>query len=82
MNNDGINILGGLVGACMLGPVGLVAGFKVGGAATLCGGICGYAGGKILKKTDTPTAEQITDQELQSDELKPCTDEATVKYSA
>ena len=37
-------ILGGFIGACMLGPVGLVAGLKAGGAAGLCGGICGYAG--------------------------------------
>lgn len=46
-------ILGGFIGACVLGPVGLVVGLKAGSAATLCGGICGYAGGKILKKANS-----------------------------
>lgn len=50
-------LLGGFIGACMLGPVGLVAGLKAGGAASLCGGICGYAGGKFLKKANAPTEE-------------------------
>lgn len=42
----------------MLGPVGLVAGLKAGSAATVCGGICGYAGGKFLKKSNSPEDEQ------------------------
>lgn len=50
-------ILGGFIGACMLGPVGLVAGLKAGGAASLCGGLCGYAGGKFLKTANTPSPE-------------------------
>lgn len=52
-------LIGGFIGACMLGPVGLVAGLKAGGAAAVGGGICGYAGGKFLKKvnTDKPSAE-------------------------
>lgn len=50
-------LLGGFIGACVLGPVGLVAGLKVGGAASVCGGICGYAGGKFLKKVNSPSAE-------------------------
>lgn len=52
-------LLGGFVGACLLGPVGLVAGLKVGGAASVCGGICGYAGGKFLKKVNSPSTEQL-----------------------
>lgn len=48
-------ILGGFIGACMLGPVGLVAGLKAGGAASVCGGLCGYAGGKFLKKANSPS---------------------------
>jgi syntaxin 17 len=47
-------LLGGFIGACMLGPVGLVAGLKAGSAATVCGGIAGYAGGKFLKKANSP----------------------------
>lgn len=47
-------LVGGFIGACVLGPVGLVAGLKVGGAASVCGGIFGYAGGKFLKSADAP----------------------------
>lgn len=50
-----------MVGACVFGPVGLIAGIKAGSAATLCGGICGYAGGKFLKKTDSPTTPEASD---------------------
>lgn len=49
------------MGACVLGPVGLIAGIKAGSAATLCGGICGYAGGKLLKKANSPTSPEATD---------------------
>lgn len=50
-------LLGGFIGACVLGPVGLVAGLKAGGAASVCGGLCGYAGGKFLKKVNSPSSE-------------------------
>lgn len=52
-------LLGGFIGACVLGPVGLVAGLKAGGAASVCGGICGYAGGKFLKKANSPSTEHL-----------------------
>lgn len=61
-------LVGGLVGAALLGPLGLVAGLKAGSAASLCGGICGYAGGKILKKSNTPTSPEAPDFPLQTDE--------------
>lgn len=51
-------LIGGFIGACVLGPVGLVAGLKAGGAASVCGGICGYAGGKFLKKANSPSSEE------------------------
>lgn len=54
-------ILGGFIGACMLGPVGLIAGLKAGSAATVCGGIAGYAGGKFLKKADSPDSPPAID---------------------
>lgn len=54
-------LFGGLVGAAILGPFGLVAGLKAGSAASLCGGICGYAGGKFLKKANTPTSPEASD---------------------
>jgi syntaxin 17 len=54
-------LVGGLVGACFLGPIGLVAGLKAGSAATVCGGLCGYAGGKFLKKANSPTTPEAAD---------------------
>jgi syntaxin 17 len=74
-------VLGGLIGAAMLGPVGLIGGFKMGSAASVCGGICGYAGGKILKKENTP--EQPTPSEVEIDDNPQMTrtqthDEATL----
>lgn len=61
-------ILGGVIGACMLGPVGLIAGLKAGSAAGLCGGICGYAGGKFLKKVDSPSEEPDAAKESPTNE--------------
>lgn len=62
-------LMGGLVGAALLGPLGLVAGLKAGSAASLCGGICGYAGGKILKKANTPTSPEASElPSLESEE--------------
>ena len=55
-------LVGGLVGAAILGPVGLVAGLKAGSAASLCGGICGYAGGKFLKKANSPSDNPELDE--------------------
>jgi syntaxin 17 len=54
-------LVGGLVGAALLGPLGLVAGLKAGSAASLCGGICGYAGGKFIKKSNTPTSPEASE---------------------
>jgi hypothetical protein len=52
------------------GPVGLIAGLKAGSAASLCGGICGYAGGKLLKKTPTePVPATDFDSTHKSDEI-------------
>lgn len=59
-------LLGGFIGACMLGPVGLVAGLKAGGAASVCGGICGYAGGKFLEKANAPEEESSIVDEKKS----------------
>lgn len=43
-------ITGALIGTCIGGPVGLLAGLKIGGLAALGGTILGFAGGKGLKK--------------------------------
>lgn len=67
-------LLGGFIGACMLGPVGFVAGLKAGGAASVFGAIGGYAGGKFLKKANEPETEdhatiQNMEKESQSDDV-------------
>lgn len=75
-------LLGGFIGACMLGPVGLVAGLKAGSAAGLCGGICGYAGGKFLKKTgDSPTEALSPVEENPLGSLETANPEDVVKWT-
>lgn len=66
-------ILGGFIGAIVLGPVGLVAGLKAGGAASVCGGLCGYAGGKFLKKANSPSSEESPAIDNLPDDEKPDT---------
>lgn len=41
---------GAIVGTCVGGPLGLIAGIKVGGLAALGCGVLGYVGGKFIKK--------------------------------
>lgn len=43
-------ITGALIGTCIGGPVGLLAGLKIGGLAALGGTVLGFAGGSGLKK--------------------------------
>lgn len=50
-------LMGGFIGACCLGPVGLVVGLKAGAGLSVCGAIGGYAGGKFLKNANQPTQE-------------------------
>lgn len=42
-------MFGALIGGCMAGPIGMVAGLKLGALAGLSGGILGFTGGKLLK---------------------------------
>lgn len=60
----------------MGGPIGLVAGFKVGGLAALGCGIAGYTGGKLFKNFNEKPCETISD-ENQSD--IPSTDQSGAK---
>jgi len=41
---------GAFVGTLLGGPIGFLAGFKVGGIAALGCAVAGYAGGKLLKR--------------------------------
>lgn len=43
---------GALIGTCLGGPVGLLAGLKFGGVAALTGGILGFTGGSAIKNKE------------------------------
>lgn len=50
-------LFGAVIGTCIAGPIGLIAGMKTGaslmaagGLASITGGFLGFSGGKILKK--------------------------------
>ncbi|KAH0948427.1 hypothetical protein HN011_003627 [Eciton burchellii] len=43
-------IAGAMIGTCIGGPIGLLAGMKIGGLAALSCGILGFTGGSLLKK--------------------------------
>ena len=43
-------LTGALIGTCIGGPVGLLAGLKIGGLAALGGTVLGFASGRGLKK--------------------------------
>lgn len=45
-------LMGAIIGTCVAGPLGLLAGMKTGGLLALGGGMLGFTGGKILKKED------------------------------
>lgn len=44
-------LTGALLGTCIGGPVGLIAGLKIGAMTALGGTILGFTGGRLLKKT-------------------------------
>lgn len=48
-------LTGALIGTCIAGPVGLLAGIKIGGLAAIGGTILGFAGGKALKNKEEET---------------------------
>lgn len=72
-------IVGGFIGACVLGPIGLVAGLKVGGAASVCGGLCGYAGGKFLKQANSPSNEPSPTKETPTQDDQPDVVKSSIK---
>lgn len=50
---------GALLGTCLGGPIGMVAGLKVGGIAALGCGFLGFTGGAALKNSE---AQQVREQ--------------------
>lgn len=45
-------IMGALIGSCVGGPVGFLAGFKLGGLAAIGCSLIGFTGGRILKEQE------------------------------
>ncbi|XP_008553900.1 syntaxin-17 [Microplitis demolitor] len=58
-------IAGALIGTCIGGPVGLIAGVKLGGLTALGCGILGFTGASILKKKHLEKLEDVEGMELQ-----------------
>ncbi|XP_043249044.1 syntaxin-17 [Colletes gigas] len=48
-------LTGALIGTCIGGPIGLLAGLKVGGVAAIGCGILGFTGASLLKKKELET---------------------------
>lgn len=51
-------IAGAVIGGCLGGPVGLIAGMKMGGLAAVSCGFIGFAGGQLLKKKQQAEASK------------------------
>ncbi|XP_011861910.1 PREDICTED: syntaxin-17 [Vollenhovia emeryi] len=60
-------IAGALLGTCIGGPIGLLAGLKIGGLAAVGCGILGFTGGSLLKK-----------KQVESQKQEPCLDKSTI----
>lgn len=73
---------GALIGTCLGGPVGLLAGLKFGGMAALTGGILGYTGGAAIKNNEEVQQQQQQQQGGGGDELIEKADIATTTTTA
>lgn len=51
---------GALIGTCLGGPIGMVAGLKAGGLAAIGCGILGFTGGSAIKNSEQGTVERTT----------------------
>ncbi|XP_068149571.1 syntaxin-17 [Drosophila tropicalis] len=56
-------VVGALLGTCVGGPIGLVAGIKAGGLAAVGCGILGFTGGSVLKSNPNVMHGNIEEQE-------------------
>lgn len=57
---------GALIGTCLGGPIGMVAGLKAGGLAAIGCGILGFTGGSAIKNSEQGTTEQTIGSEVDS----------------
>lgn len=64
--NTALPLLGAAVGTCIAGPVGLIAGFKIGAMSCLASGTLGYFSGKVVQTrvNNLPTIEMIENVRL------------------
>ncbi|XP_071560998.1 syntaxin-17 isoform X2 [Temnothorax nylanderi] len=60
-------LAGAMLGTCIGGPIGLLAGLKIGGLAAVGCGILGFTGGSLLKK-----------KQVESRKQEPCLDKSTI----
>lgn len=57
-------IMGALLGTCVGGPIGLVAGIKAGGLAAVGCGILGFTGGSVLKSNPAIMQGNIIEEQI------------------
>ncbi|KAH8302071.1 hypothetical protein KR044_002384 [Drosophila immigrans] len=61
-------VVGALLGTCVGGPIGLVAGIKAGGLAAVGCGILGFTGGSVLKSNPNVMHGSIEEQQIHQEE--------------
>ncbi|KAI8039385.1 syntaxin-17 [Drosophila gunungcola] len=60
-------VMGALLGTCVGGPIGLVAGMKAGGLAAVGCGILGFTGGSVLKANPNVMHGNIEEEQAEPD---------------
>ncbi|XP_034481537.1 syntaxin-17 [Drosophila innubila] len=60
-------VVGALLGTCVGGPIGMVAGMKAGGLAAVGCGILGFTGGSVLKSNPNVMHGSIEEQQAQQE---------------
>jgi len=60
-------VVGALLGTCVGGPIGLVAGIKAGGLAAVGCGILGFTGGSVLKANPNVMHGNIEEEQAEVD---------------
>lgn len=60
-------VVGALLGTCVGGPIGLVAGLKAGGLAAVGCGILGFTGGSVLKSNPAIMQGNIEEEQQMSE---------------
>jgi len=60
-------VVGALLGTCVGGPIGLVAGMKAGGLAAVGCGILGFTGGSVLKANPNVMHGNIEEEQVEPD---------------